>query len=79
MQHRSYGAVLYLIYTDYKKIMELHPVVFALLAYGIAAVIAVCVAVIVRIISYTVQRKKATAEEAAEKLPKTEDKGGNAE
>ena len=53
--------------------MELHPFVFALLAYGIAAVIAVCVAFIVKIISYTVQRKKGAAAEASE----TEDKGGN--
>jgi hypothetical protein len=61
--------------------MELHPFVFVLLAYGIAAVIAVCVAFIVKIISYSVQRKKGTAEEAlaAEEPPKAkaEDKGGN--
>jgi hypothetical protein len=43
--------------------MELHPVVFALLAYGIAAGIAVCVAFIVKVIAYIVQRKKATANE----------------
>jgi uncharacterized membrane protein len=53
--------------------MELHPFVFALLAYGIAAVIAVCVAFIVRIISYYVQRKKAAPAET----PEAEDKGGN--
>jgi|GEM_PF-1974910 len=55
--------------------MELHPLVFVLLAYGIAAVIAVCVALIVKIISYTVQRKKGAAEETAE----AEDKGGNSQ
>ena len=55
--------------------MELHPLVFALLAYGIAAVIAVCVAFIVKIISYSVQRKKGAAEETAE----AEDKGGNSQ
>jgi len=55
--------------------MELHPFVFALLAYGIAAVIAVCVAVIVKIISRSVQRKKGAAEETAE----AEDKGGNSQ
>jgi hypothetical protein len=54
--------------------MELHPLVFALLAYGLAAVIAVCVTFIVKIISYTVQRKKG----AAEGTPEAEDKGGNA-
>ena len=56
--------------------MELHPLVFVLLAYGIAAVIAVLVAFIVKIISFMVQRKQATADEgtAAED---TEDKGGN--
>ena len=55
--------------------MELHPLVFALLAYGIAAVIAVCVAVIVKIISYSIQRKKCVAEETAE----AEDKGGDSQ
>jgi len=53
--------------------MELHPFLFALLAYGIAAVIAVCVAFIVKIISYTVQRKKGSAEEP----PQAGDKGGS--
>ena len=43
--------------------MELHPVVFALLAYGIAAVIAVCVAFIVKVIAFIVQGKKVTADE----------------
>jgi hypothetical protein len=46
--------------------MELHPVVFALLAYAIAAVIAVCVAFIVKIIAAFVQRKKAPADEGAD-------------
>jgi len=55
--------------------MELHPLVFVLLAYGIAAVIAVCVTFNVKIISYTVQRKKGAAEETAE----AEDKGGNSQ
>jgi hypothetical protein len=38
--------------------MKLNPWVFALLAYGIGAVIAVCVAFIVRVIASVVQRKK---------------------
>ncbi len=61
--------------------MELHPLVFALLAYGIAAVIAVCVTFIVKIISFSVQRKKGAAEETAEaeEIAKTEDKGGNSQ
>ncbi len=41
--------------------MELHPLVFVLLAYGIAAVISVFVAIIVKIISSTVQRKSKAA------------------
>jgi hypothetical protein len=58
--------------------MELHPFVFALLAYGIAAVIAVCVAVIIKVISSTVQRKKgAEGTVAAEDTAEAEDKGGN--
>jgi hypothetical protein len=44
---------------------ELHPVIFALITYGITAVIAVCVALVVKIISFLVQRKKATADEGA--------------
>ena len=58
--------------------MELHPLVFVLLAYGIAAVIAVLVAFIVKIISFTVQRKQVATDEgtAAED---TEDKGGNSQ
>jgi hypothetical protein len=43
--------------------MQLHPVLFALLAYAVAAVIAVCVAFIVKIIAAIVQRKKAAADE----------------
>ena len=42
--------------------MEFHPVVFALIAYALAAVIAVCVAVIVKIIAAVVQREKAPAD-----------------
>jgi hypothetical protein len=45
--------------------MKLHPILFALLAYGISAVIALCVAFIVRIISLTVQRKKVTEDKGA--------------
>jgi hypothetical protein len=40
---------------------QLPPWLFALLAYGIAAVIAACVAVIIKIIARVVQRKKADA------------------
>ena len=43
--------------------MELHPVLFALLAYAVAAVIAVCVAFIVKIIAAIVQREKTPADE----------------
>jgi hypothetical protein len=43
--------------------MQLHPVLFALLAYALAAVIAACVAFIVKIIAAIVQRKKAPADE----------------
>ena len=53
--------------------MELHPLVFVLLAYGIAAVIAVLVAFIVKIISSTVQRKGKAAPADAE------DKGGDSQ
>lgn len=45
--------------------MEFHPVVFALIAYGVAAVIAVCVAFIVKVIAFIVQRKKGAADEGA--------------
>jgi hypothetical protein len=45
--------------------MQLHPVLFALLAYAVAAVIAVCVAFIVKIIAAIVQRKKAAADESS--------------
>jgi hypothetical protein len=54
--------------------MELHPLVFALLAYGIAAVIAVVVAFIVKVISFSVQRRKADGAGP----PEAEDKGGDA-
>jgi hypothetical protein len=53
--------------------MELHPFVFVLLAYGLAAVISVIVAFIVKIISSTVQRKSNAAGGDAE----AEGKGGN--
>jgi hypothetical protein len=43
--------------------MELNPWVFVILAYGVAAVIAACVALIVKIIAYLVQRKKGEADE----------------
>jgi hypothetical protein len=45
--------------------MEFHPVVFALIAYGIAAVIAVCVAFIVKVIVFFVRRKDGGTAEAA--------------
>jgi hypothetical protein len=53
--------------------MELHPLLFVLLAYGIAAVIALCVTFIVKVISFTVQRKRV----AGDKSASAEDKGGN--
>ena len=53
--------------------MELHPIVFVLLAYAMAAVIAVVVTFIVKIISRTVQRKSNAAGEDAE----PEGKGGS--
>ena len=43
--------------------MEFHPIVFVLIAYGIAAVIAVCVAFVVKIIALIVRRKEVTADE----------------
>jgi hypothetical protein len=45
--------------------MQLHPLVFALIAYAVAAVIAVCVAFIVKAIAFIVQRKKGAGEEGA--------------
>jgi hypothetical protein len=54
--------------------MKLHPIVFALLAYGIAAVISFCVAIIIRIIARSVQRKKTTPQAPAGQG----DKGGGA-
>jgi len=45
--------------------MELHPWLFVLMAYGIAAVIAVCVTFIIKIISFLVQRKNKPADEVA--------------
>lgn len=58
--------------------MELNPWAFVFLTYGIAAVIAVFVAVIVKVISYSVQRKKAGAADTPEEAPEAEDKGGDA-
>jgi len=49
--------------------MEFHPIVFALIAYGVAAVIAACVALIVRVIATIVQRKKPPADEGAPPSP----------
>ncbi|MBN1177015.1 MAG: hypothetical protein JXA51_04975 [Dehalococcoidales bacterium] len=51
--------------------MEFHPWIFALITYGLAAVIAVCVAFIVKIIAAIVQRKKTAADEGP-----AESKGG---
>jgi hypothetical protein len=45
--------------------MKFHPIVFALIAYGITAVISVCVAAIVKVIAFFVQRKKEGAPEGA--------------
>jgi hypothetical protein len=45
--------------------MQLNPWVFALLAYGVAAVIAACVAFIVKIIAAVVQRKKEAPDDGA--------------
>jgi hypothetical protein len=45
--------------------MKFHPIVFALIAYGITAVIAVCVAAIVKVVAFFVQRKKEGAVESA--------------
>ena len=54
--------------------MEFHPWAFAFITYGVAAVIAVCVAFIVKIIAAIVQRKKAAANDA----PPPDGKGGAA-
>ena len=45
--------------------MELHPIIFALLTWGIAAVIAVCVAFIIKVIAGIVHKKKEVADEGA--------------
>ncbi|MCK4863550.1 MAG: hypothetical protein KAS25_04590 [Dehalococcoidales bacterium] len=45
--------------------MEFHPWIFALITYGVAAVIAVCVAFIIKVIALIVQRKKVAADEGA--------------
>jgi hypothetical protein len=45
--------------------MELHPLLFAVIAYGIAVVIALCVAIIIKLIALTVRRgEKGAAAEA---------------
>ena len=46
--------------------MEFHPLVFVLIAYGIAAVIAVCVAFIVKIIALIVRRKEVATDKGGE-------------
>ena len=48
--------------------MELHPLLFAVIAYGIAIVIALCVAFIIKIIVMAVRRegKGAAADSAQE-------------
>ena len=67
--------MLYCIIFTRKLIkMELHPIVFVLLTYGLAAVVSVVVAFIVKIIAFTVQRKKNAAGGDAE----PEGKGGSA-
>jgi hypothetical protein len=53
--------------------MEFHPLVFALIAYGVAAVIAACVAFIVKAIALIVQGKKGAADGGAQ----PESKGGS--
>jgi hypothetical protein len=45
--------------------MKFHPIVFALIAYGLTIVIAACVAAIVKIIAFFVQRKKEGTVESA--------------
>ena len=45
--------------------MEFHPWIFALITYGVTAVIAVCVAFIIKIIALIVQRKKGVINEDA--------------
>jgi len=45
--------------------MEFHPIIFALITYGVAAVIAVCVAFIVKIIARIVRGKNGAGEEGA--------------
>jgi hypothetical protein len=54
--------------------MEFHPWIFALIAYGVSAVIAVCMAFIVKIIAAIVQRKKVAADEGSE----SDSQGGDA-
>lgn len=46
--------------------MELNPWLFVLIAYGVTAVIAACVAFIVKIIAFLVQRKKTPVDSGPE-------------
>ena len=52
--------------------MKFHPIVFVLIAYGITAVIALCVTFIVRVIALAARRKESVPAGGA----KTESKGG---
>jgi uncharacterized membrane protein len=45
--------------------MKFHPVIFVLIAYGIAAIIAVCVYCIVKVIALIVRRKESAAAPSA--------------
>ncbi len=45
--------------------MKLHPIVFVLLAYGLAAVIALCVTFMVKVIAFLARRKEAPADKGA--------------
>ena len=54
--------------------MKFHPIVFVLIAYGITAVIALCVTFIVRVIALAVMPKESAPAAGA----KPESKGGAA-
>jgi hypothetical protein len=54
--------------------MKFHPIIFALIAYGITAVVAVCVTFIVRVIALAVRPKQSPPAAGA----KPENKGGTA-
>jgi hypothetical protein len=47
--------------------MELHPLLFALIAYGIAIIIAFCVAVIIKLIALIVRRGRKSVPAASPK------------